>query len=67
MCRHLPDNKSGSLVNFVRLAEFLADLMEVCFTDNFMSDIRYDTNEKLPDLPKFAWFVWQVLRLTTTL
>ena len=49
MCRHLPDNKSGSLANFVRLAEVLADLMfrEVCFIGNFMSDIQSGTNEKV--------------------
>ena len=55
MCRHLPDNRSGSLADFVRLAELLEDLMrEVCFTGNFMSDIWSGTNEKLPDLPMFC-------------
>ena len=45
ICRHLPDNMSGSLANFVRLGEFLAE--EVCFTGNFMSDIRSGTNKKV--------------------
>ena len=30
-----------------------------------MSDIRSGTNEKVARPASFAWFVWQVLQLTT--
>ena len=56
MCQHLPDNRSGRLANFVRLAEFLADLIirkyvsqeVLCQTYGLAQTIR------LPDLPKFC-------------
>ena len=54
MCRHLLDNRSGRLANFVRLVEFLADL----HTGNFMSDIRSDRlaqRKSCQDCQSFAW------------
>ena len=61
MCRHLPDlflpdNRSGRLTNFVRLAEFLADLIQRSNVSQAILCQAYGLPQmkKLPDLPKFC-------------
>ena len=43
MCRHLPDNRSCRLANFVRpyIRKYVSQ------TNKIASDIRYSTNEKV--------------------
>ena len=61
MCRHLPDlvlpdNRSGRQTNFVRLAEFLADLIQGSNVSQAILCQTYGLPQmkKLPDLPKFC-------------
>ena len=56
ICRHLPDNRSGRLINFVRLAEFLADLILGSNVSQAISCQTYGLAQMkmLPDLPKLC-------------
>ena len=54
MCRHLPDNRSGRLANFVRQAEFLVEESMLHRQFYVRHTVWSGILKKLPDLPKFC-------------